>query len=608
MPALGGVDVAFSDDRFLQRVLQEATQRGAADDAKVLKRLEGLGFSRNVAQIALSIAGGEEKRAVEICMSGLAFTNNEGVVPSAGVGVGHSRKQSANVRVSLSCYICGGRHLSKKSLEFHMKSCKKRFLQREELREPAQRRCLLDEAELPAGVTCLEDFYALADGQQGAPAEEEHTKVSVEVVCDALVPCQYCARTFRADRVQRHQRACTERPRLEEAPRRPQRRSVGGGTCTATKRNSFSTHTERCHGCGRQFRPEVLSAHLKVCNSASQTVHNSQARQRPPTVSGVVSSTKFAAVCQKSEVIPRWPGAVTPPAPPPPRGRTSVGGSAASPFKPPSRLAQPQCAPSRARSPSLGSVVGTRSSPSMRGRGGGSSTATREGVRSSPTFEVERRGGNASQMRPDADEMAREVALAAQSSEALVAKGDIAPASEEDEAVLRAEFEESFASATIVGVFEARRSAQRGIYDAMRASMQESDPTCAEPAERELWHGTSWEIVTKILRQGFNRSFAGRHGTLLGGGTYFSVNCAYSGRFCDRRGGGRDNTKVMLLARVLVGKYCKGAPTDAEPPVMDLETGERFASTVDNEEQPSMFAVFRDFQAIPLFLVEYVVS
>merc|ERR1712113_343963 len=121
--------------------------------------------------------------------------------------------------------------------------------------------------------------------------------------------------------------------------------------------------------------------------------------------------------------------------------------------------------------------------------------------------------------------------------------------------------------------------------------------------ERELWHGTSWATVPKIVRQGFNRSFAGRHGTLLGAGTYFSTDPAYSQRFCDRHGGGRDGTKALLLSRVLVGNYCKGTKEDVEPPVMDSESGVLFDSTVDNEEHPSIFVVFRDFQALPLFLV-----
>lgn len=106
----------------------------------------------------------------------------------------------------------------------------------------------------------------------------------------------------------------------------------------------------------------------------------------------------------------------------------------------------------------------------------------------------------------------------------------------------------------------------------------------------------------KILKQGFNRSFAGRHGTLLGHATYFSSDPRYSLRFCDK-GGGQHGTKVLILSRVLVGRYCKGSPSDVEPPVCN-DDGDRYDTTVDSMESPSIFAVFRDFQAVPLFLVE----
>ena len=34
------------------------------------------------------------------------------------------------------------------------------------------------------------------------------------------------------------------------------------------------------------------------------------------------------------------------------------------------------------------------------------------------------------------------------------------------------------------------------------------------------------------------------------------------------------------------------------------DDGDRYDTTVDSMESPSIFAVFRDFQAVPLFLVE----
>lgn len=190
---------------------------------------------------------------------------------------------------------------------------------------------------------------------------------------------------------------------------------------------------------------------------------------------------------------------------------------------------------------------------------------------------------------------------ALQSSAALLQRGLILAATEEEEAPLRACVLESLPGATLVRAYRIAEGSQRGMYAALRESTRGGAELVDE---RDLWHGTGWCTVPKILRSGFNRSFAGRHGTRLGMGTYFSSDLSYSVRFCDRQGGGADATKVVLLARVLVGRFCRGEPSLVEPPVLDAETGERYDSTCDNEESPSIFAVFRDFQALPLFLVE----
>lgn len=191
-----------------------------------------------------------------------------------------------------------------------------------------------------------------------------------------------------------------------------------------------------------------------------------------------------------------------------------------------------------------------------------------------------------------------------QSSAKLVARGLIAVASAADLARLRADVAKSLPQAELVNAFQVPLAAQHGIYEALKQNIGEHRAG-QFPEERDLWHGTSWETIPKILTQGFNRIFAGRHGTLLGVATYFSTELAYSQRFCDKRGGGTDGSKVAILARVLVGRYCKGASTDVEPPLLFAESGLRYDSTVDNEDNPRIFAVFRDFQACPLFLVEF---
>lgn len=120
--------------------------------------------------------------------------------------------------------------------------------------------------------------------------------------------------------------------------------------------------------------------------------------------------------------------------------------------------------------------------------------------------------------------------------------------------------------------------------------------------ERLLWHGTAWECVPNIARNGFNRAYAynrARHGARLGRGTYFAEDPSFALRFCGRR----SKNRALLLAGVLPGRWTRGEDGLIEPP-QDTVTGARFDSTVENVADPHVFCVFRDFQALPLFLVE----
>merc|ERR1719491_545418 len=121
--------------------------------------------------------------------------------------------------------------------------------------------------------------------------------------------------------------------------------------------------------------------------------------------------------------------------------------------------------------------------------------------------------------------------------------------------------------------------------------------------ERLLWHGTSWDSVANIARHGFNRAYAygsaARHGSRLGHGCYFTEEPKYALRFCGR-GEGR---RAVFLAGGLPGSITRGVDGLIEPPISD-SSGARFDSTVDDKERPRVFCVFRDFQAIPLYLVE----
>lgn len=119
--------------------------------------------------------------------------------------------------------------------------------------------------------------------------------------------------------------------------------------------------------------------------------------------------------------------------------------------------------------------------------------------------------------------------------------------------------------------------------------------------ERLLWHGTAWDAVPNITQNGFNRAYAGRHGTKLGKGSYFAEEASYALRFS----GPRSHSRAVFLAGVLPGSFCRGEEGLVEPPLV-AASGARYDSTVDDPERPRVFCVFRDFQALPLYVAEVV--
>eukprot|EP00747_Dinoflagellata_sp_TGD_P206537 gnl/TRDRNA2_/TRDRNA2_80236_c0_seq2.p1 gnl/TRDRNA2_/TRDRNA2_80236_c0~~gnl/TRDRNA2_/TRDRNA2_80236_c0_seq2.p1 ORF type:complete len:586 (+),score=94.01 gnl/TRDRNA2_/TRDRNA2_80236_c0_seq2:157-1758(+) len=531
-----------------------------------------MGFAPDVARIALHVAGGDEKRALEICMSGLAFCGS----PKGGTAFEGAHTPVRPPEAS-SCYICGARHVSEKSLEFHLKACRKRFEQRQSKLPPGQRRRLLDESELPPGVECLEKYYEqLASEEREAAlgpfgASTRRTADFDDWIArqkkQELVPCEFCCRTFTAERIETHRRCCLQRPKQEPQPVpkiRNNAASLSGPPAAAVRAyDAFCQQLAQCPRCSRQFRPDVLKGHVKQC--CPELARDGRA--------------------SKAAGPPRWPAT-------PGGGRSSSRASLASPSPVLSR-----------RSSSLSASPAKPSTSTTQAKLLGSATPTRPLGKISftpPARHVPATStpGAASPQPPPVEESMQSIA-------ALISAGLVTVSSEEEMMLLRAQFAERLPAAEVVGAYIVHPGTQSSMYEAKRSTMQDLLGADQALSECELWHGTLWATLPKILRQGFNRSFAGRHGTLLGIATYFATDLGYSHRFCDRRGGGKDGTKVMLLSRVLVGRYCKGDPSDVEPPVLDLATGEQYDSTVDNVEQPSIFAVFRDFQALPLMLVEF---
>ncbi|XP_072458752.1 protein mono-ADP-ribosyltransferase PARP10 isoform X2 [Notamacropus eugenii] len=138
-------------------------------------------------------------------------------------------------------------------------------------------------------------------------------------------------------------------------------------------------------------------------------------------------------------------------------------------------------------------------------------------------------------------------------------------------------------------------------YELHKKMMAESCPQ--HPVERILYHGTSWQAMPDICRHGFNRSFCGRNATLYGQGVYFAVKAEISikDRYSPPDANGH---KAVFVARVLTGEYGPGHPELRVPPQRDTEQGiQRYDSAVDSTRKPSIFVIFHDTQALPIFLI-----
>ncbi|CAO2601946.1 Protein mono-ADP-ribosyltransferase PARP10 [Lemmus lemmus] len=122
------------------------------------------------------------------------------------------------------------------------------------------------------------------------------------------------------------------------------------------------------------------------------------------------------------------------------------------------------------------------------------------------------------------------------------------------------------------------------------------------PVEQVLYHGTSESAVLDICAHGFNRSFCGRNGTLYGQGVYFAKHASMS--VLDRYSPpNREGHKAVFVARVLTGDYGQGSRGLKAPPLRASDQVLRYDSAVDCLQQPKIFVIFHDTQALPTHLI-----
>ncbi|XP_078489599.1 protein mono-ADP-ribosyltransferase PARP12-like [Ciona intestinalis] len=168
-------------------------------------------------------------------------------------------------------------------------------------------------------------------------------------------------------------------------------------------------------------------------------------------------------------------------------------------------------------------------------------------------------------------------------------------------------FQASSNGGRIVQIDRIQNPVLYGQYAAMREEVRRH-VTADHLVERELFYGAPSDVFKQILNTGFNTSFAGKNGTMLGNGVYFSTTSRDSDKYARQTPlTGRDGkTKIMFVASVLTGEYAQGSSAFKEPPIKQGTSPRRtYDSVVDNVESPTMFAVFKDASAYPSYLISY---
>lgn len=158
-----------------------------------------------------------------------------------------------------------------------------------------------------------------------------------------------------------------------------------------------------------------------------------------------------------------------------------------------------------------------------------------------------------------------------------------------EESALRAAIVSATPEFKIVALRPISNASMRMCFEALKGRLHKA-------GERAfLFHGTSKEVAEKIATDGFNRSFCGQHGTAFGKGVYFASDIRYSLQATyspvDSEG-----VKHIIAARVLIGNPAVGDRSMVEPPL-------GHDSTINCASHPSIFVVYKDFQALPEFLI-----
>lgn len=148
-------------------------------------------------------------------------------------------------------------------------------------------------------------------------------------------------------------------------------------------------------------------------------------------------------------------------------------------------------------------------------------------------------------------------------------------------------------------------AAKKMVYDALlTAKREELKEKKVEQIERNLFHGTSFGNIAKIVNNGFNRDFNRHH--LYGKGTYFSSLASESAKYCTNDHQEDKEQLVMLVCRVIIGEYTVGnRDMDGASIPYKPDKKTQYESCVNNMESPTIFVINRDYHAMPTHIITF---
>ena len=123
--------------------------------------------------------------------------------------------------------------------------------------------------------------------------------------------------------------------------------------------------------------------------------------------------------------------------------------------------------------------------------------------------------------------------------------------------------------------------------------------------EKRLFHGTSPDAVDAICKENFDWRLNGKNGNLYGDGCYFALEASYSHRYAEEDA---SKSRIMFLAKVLVGSYIKGNSRFRRPPPKQPsgnQGSDLYDSCVDDVSNPKTFVVFDKNQFYPEYVIQY---